>query len=189
MSRRSRETPEINGGSMADIAFLLLIFFLVATTMDIDTGMLRQLSPISDADPPEIKERNVWVVLINSNNQLMVEGDVMPLNLLKEKTIEFLKNPLNKANLSEKRVENVDPFGEIEITKGLISLQNDRSTSYEMFIAVMNELVAAGNDIKNEFSMQRFGKKYDDLPDHLKDAVRKAVPAVISESDPTDLSK
>lgn len=187
--RRTKETPEINGGSMADIAFLLLIFFLVATTMDVDTGMRRLLSPISDAPPPEIKERNVWVVLINSNDQLMVEGEVMPLRILKEKTKEFLKNPYNKAHLSEKRVDNIDPFGEIEITKGLISLQNDRSTSYEMFIKVMNELVAAGNEIKDEFSMQKFGKKYNDLPDHLRAAVKKAVPAVISESEPTDYRK
>lgn len=187
MSRRLRETPEINGGSMADIAFLLLIFFLVATTMDIDTGMRRKLSPKSDAPPPEFNERNVWVVLVNSNDQLMVEGAEMPLNMLKEKTIEFLTNPNNKPNLPETRTEIVEPFGEIQVTKGVISIKNDRETSYDMFLKVLNELVAAGNEVKDKFSIKHFGKKYDDLSSDLQAAVKKAVPAVISESEPVSI--
>ena len=184
---RLRETPEINGGSMADIAFLLLIFFLVATTMDIDTGMIRKLSPHSDAPPPEFKERNVWVVLVNSNDQLMVEGNQMSLNVLREKTKEFLTNPHNKPNLPETRTENIEPFGELQVSKGVISIKNDRETSYDMFIKVLNELIAAGNEVKNEFSAKHFGKKYDDLPKHLQDAVKRAVPAVISESEPVSI--
>ena len=186
---RKRELPEINGGSLADIAFLLLIFFLVATTMDIDSGMIRRLSPPSDAPPPEFNERNVWVVLVNANDQLMVEGNQMPLSLLKEKTKEFLTNPNNKENLPEKRTDFVEPFGEIQISKGVISIKNDRSTSYGMFIKVMNELVAAGNEIKDEFSMKHLGKKYDELPQHLKEAVKNAVPAVISEAEPMHINK
>ena len=186
---RSKETPEINGGSMADIAFLLLIFFLVATTMDIDTGMIRKLSPPSDAKPPEFNERNVWVVLVNSNDKLMVEGSQMPLSMLREKTKEFLTNPQKKTNLPETRTENIEPFGEIEVSKGVISVKNDRETSYDMFIKVMNELVAAGNEVKDEFSMKHFGKKYDDLPKHQQDAVKRAVPAVISESEPVNINK
>jgi len=184
-----RQLTQINASSVADIAFLLLIFFLVATTMDVDSGIYRQLSPISDATPPEIKERNVWVVLVNSHDQLMVEGEEMPLSQLKSKTKEFLLNTQNKENLPEKRIENIDPFGEMEVTKGIISLKNDRQTSYEMFVTVMNELLAAGNEVKDEFSMQHFGKKYNNLPDHLKDAVRKAVPTVISEAEPSHVGK
>ncbi len=179
-----RELAAINAGTMADIAFLLLIFFLVATTMDIDTGMIRVLSPPSDTPPPEIKERNVWVVLVNANDQLMVEGEQMPLSMLRRRTKEFLLNTQNKENLPEKRKENIDPFGDIEVSKGIISVKNDRATSYGMFIKVMNELVAAGNEVKDEFSMKKFGKKYNDLPKHLKSAVKAAVPAVISESEP-----
>ncbi len=186
---RSKETPEINGGSMADIAFLLLIFFLVATTMDIDTGMIRRLSPHSDAPPPEFNERNVWVVLVNSNDQLMVEGMEMPLHMLKEKTKEFLTNPNKKDHLPETRLENIDPFGDINVSKGVISIKNDRETSYGMFVKVLNELVAAGNEVKDEFSMKHFGKKYKDLPNHLQAAVKKAVPAVISESEPVSIKK
>lgn len=184
---RSKETPEINGGSVADIAFLLLIFFLVATTMDIDTGMQRVMSPASDQPPPEIKERNVWVVLVNSNDQLMVEGKEMPLYMLRSKTKEFLLNPNNSEDLPEKLAKNVDPFGEIQVTKGIISIKNDRATSYDMFIKVMNELVAAGTEVKDEFSQKEFGKKYEDLPKHLQKAVREAVPAVISESEPVHI--
>ncbi len=187
--RRTNNTPEINGGSMADIAFLLLIFFLVATTMDIDTGMIRKLSPPTDQPPPEIKERNVWVVLVNSKDQLMVEGEQMPLNMLRSRTKEFLLNPQNKENLPEKRIENVEPFGEIEVTKGIISIKNDRETSYEIFIQVMNELIAAGNEIKDEFSIKHFGKKYSELPDHLQETVKQAVPAVISESEPVQINR
>ena len=184
-----RELAAINAGTMADIAFLLLIFFLVATTMDIDTGMIRVLSPPSDQPPPEIKERNVWVVLVNANDQLMIEGEQMPLSVLRQKTKEFLLNPLNKENLPEKRIENIDPLGEIEVSKGIISVKNDRATSYGMFIKVMNELVAAGKEVKDEFSMKHFGKKYEDLPKHLQVAVKSAVPAVISESEPMHIGK
>ncbi len=179
-----RELAAINAGSMADIAFLLLIFFLVATTMDIDTGMITVMFPPSDQPPPEIKERNVWVVLVNANDQLMVEGEQMPLSLLRQKTKEFLLNPQNLENLPEKRIENIDPLGEIEVSKGIISIKNDRATSYGMFIKVKNELVAAGNEVKDEFSMKQFGKKYENLPKHLQLAVKGAVPAVISESEP-----
>ncbi|MBU8893241.1 MAG: biopolymer transporter ExbD [Bacteroidales bacterium] len=184
-----RELASINAGSMADIAFLLLIFFLVATTMDIDTGMMRMMSPPSDQPPPEIKERNVWVVLVNSNDQLMIEGEQMPLSMLRQKTKEFLLNPKNLENLPEKRIEDIDPLGELEVSKGIISIKNDRATSYGMFIKVMNELVAAGNEVKDEFSMKNFGKKYEDLPKHLQTAVKKAVPAVISESEPMHIGK
>ncbi|MBI9053565.1 MAG: biopolymer transporter ExbD [Bacteroidales bacterium] len=180
----ARKLAEVNASSVADIAFLLLIFFLVATTMDVDSGLYRKLSPTSDQPPPEIKERNVLVVLVNSNDQLMVEGEEVQLSSLRSKAKDFLQNKHNKENLPEKRIDNVDPFGNIEVTKGIISLKNDRATSYEMFISVMNELIAAGNEVKDEFSMDHFGKKYKELPNHLQQAVKQAVPAVISESEP-----
>ena len=186
---RTKETPEINGGSMADIAFLLLIFFLVATTMDIDTGLIRQLAPPSDQPPPEIKERNILVVLVNSNDQLMVEGLQLPITLLREKTKEFLLNEENKENLPEKYKKQIEYLGEMEVTKGIISLKTDMATSYDMFIKVINELTAAGNEIKNDFSLLYFGRKYEDLPKHLQSAVREAVPAVISKAEPMNIQQ
>jgi biopolymer transport protein ExbD len=181
---------QFSAASMADIAFLLLIFFLVATTMDIDTGLYTIMSPLSDdPNPPEIKERNVWAVLVNSNDQLMVEGKELPLSRLKEETKEFLRNPQNKENLPEKRKEVIDRLGEIEVTKGIISLKNDRNTTYGMFIKVKNELLAAGREVKDEFSMKHFGKNYNDLSEDLQSIVKKAAPAIISESEPTDVNK
>jgi biopolymer transport protein ExbD len=187
MARRG--TPEVNAGSMADIAFLLLIFFLVATTMDVDTGMLRKLSPMPEenVEPPEVKERNVFVVLVNAKNQLLVEGELLDISQLKERTIEFLENPANKENLPQKVQKEIEPFGVVEVTKGIISLQNDRGTSYQMYVKVLNELVAAGNEVKNNFAMAKYGKNFEDLTEDEKESVKDARPAMISEAEPKNI--
>jgi biopolymer transport protein ExbD len=189
-----RELEPINAGSMADIAFLLLIFFLVATTMDIDTGLSRLLPPMPEEDQQndqsEIRERNVFVVLINKDDQLFVEKEVVDISQLKDLTKEFIMNPENKSNLSEKRVEYVDLFGEVEISKGVISLQNDIGTTYGKYIEVQNELAAAVNELRNELCLQKFGKKFEDLDpmnpteDEIIEAVKKVIPMAISEAEP-----
>jgi biopolymer transport protein ExbD len=189
-----RELEPINAGSMADIAFLLLIFFLVATTMDIDTGLSRLLPPMPEEDQQddqsEIRERNVFVVLINKDDQLFVEKEVVDISKLKDLTKEFIMNPENKSNLSEKRVEYVDLFGEVEISKGVISLQNDIGTTYGKYIEVQNELAAAVNELRNELCLQKFGKKFEDLDpmnpkeDEIIEAVKKVIPMAISEAEP-----
>ena len=194
-----REIQEINAGSMADIAFLLLIFFLVATTMDIDTGISRLLPPMPEdeemEDDSEIRERNVFVVLINKDDQLFVEREIVDISELKEMTKKFFVNPNNDADLSEKRPLTIDFFGEMEVSKGVISLRNDIGTSYGKYIAVQNELAAAVNELRNELCMQRFGKKYDDL-DALNEAekdliaaVKKVYPMAISEAEPRVTTK
>jgi biopolymer transport protein ExbD len=187
---RSKETPEINGGSMADIAFLLLIFFLVATTMDIDTGLQRQMPPYNpDAEQSDdkIKERNVYVVLINSNDQLLVEGQQMNVHQLREKAKEFIMNPQNKENLPEKRPVEIDLLGEVMVSKGIISLQNDRGTSYDMYIKVQNELIAAYNEVRDEEAMSRFGRRYEDLTEEQEDAIKEFIPQIISEAEPKNI--
>ena len=190
MARKSRETPEINGGSMADIAFLLLIFFLVATTMDIDTGLSRKLPPYNpeaEENNDQIKERNVYVVLINSNDQLLVEGQQMNVYNLREAAKEFIVNPENKENLPEKTPKEIDFLGERMVSKGIISLQNDRGTSYGMYIKVQNELIAAYNEVRDEVSMREFGKLYDDLAEDKQDAVKEYYPQIISEAEPKNI--
>jgi biopolymer transport protein ExbD len=188
---RRREIPEINAGSMADIAFLLLIFFLVATTMDIDSGIHRVLPQPTpeDFEPPEVKERNVLPVLVNLNDQLMVKGEVTQLSDLKEKVREFLLNVDDDEELPEKRIEEIEFFGEMEVTKGIISLQTDKGTSYKAFVEVLNEITAAGNEIKNEFSLEHFGDRFDELPSDKRKAVLNAVPCVISEAEPKNISQ
>jgi biopolymer transport protein ExbD len=189
-----RELQPINAGSMADIAFLLLIFFLVSTTMDVDTGLPRLLPPMPEEDQSEdkseIKERNVFVVLINKDDQLFVETEIVDIGALKKLTKEFIMNPDDNPNLSEKRLEYVDYFGNVMVSKGVISLQNDIGTSYGKYIEVQNELAAAINELRNDLCLQKFGRRYNDL-DPLNEtekgiieAVKKVLPMAISEAEP-----
>lgn len=187
----ARMNPEINAGSMADIAFLLLIFFLVTTTMDVDTGITRMLPPPIDPDapePPPVRERNVFVVLVDRHDRLMVEGQLTSIEQLRERTKHFMLNPMNNPSLPEKRVEDILHIGEVEVSRGIISLQNDRGTSYEMYISVQNELAAAINEIRDDISQEHFGMDFDELRDQeLIDAVRNAAPMAISEAEPKDI--
>lgn len=186
----AKKIPELNAGSMADIAFLLLIFFLVATTMDIDTGIMRKLPPPPEENPDDIdvKERNVFVVLINAGDQLLVEGKYGNINTLKNETKHFFTNPTNSEALSEQKEIDIDLIGEgIRVTKGVVSLQNDRGTSYDMYIKVQNELAAAINELREEASQKYFGKPYKRLNEDQQKAIQKAVPMPISEAEPKDV--
>lgn len=188
----ARPVQEINAGSMADIAFLLLIFFLVTTTMDVDSGITRKLSaipPENQPKPPDVKERNVYIVLINQHNQLAVEGELMAVNKLCDGVKEFINNPNDDPNLSEKKDEAVDvPFlGMMELSKGIVSLQNDKGTSYHKYIEIQNELVRAFNELRDELSMRKFGMLYKDLDDPKQKAVKKVYPMTISEAEPRNV--
>ncbi|RXQ89820.1 biopolymer transporter ExbD [Ancylomarina salipaludis] len=184
----ARKTPEINSSSMADIAFLLLIFFLVTTTMDVDTGIYKKLPPIPENETQEpdvkVKKRNVLSILVNRNNELLVNGEVLSISQLRDKTKEFFLNPANKENLPEKSLKTVPYFGDVMVSKGLISLQNDRGTQYATYIRVQDELAAASRELKDEKAMQKWGKKYDELTEDQQDAVRKYIPVQISEAEP-----
>lgn len=230
-----RPLQEINAGSMADIAFLLLIFFLVTTTMDQDVGILRQLPPPVPDDmekPPEVKQRNVYEVLVNSKDQLLVEGKPMDIQNLKQGAVEFYTNPMNSPDLpqltqvtramvdenivrlkqalrqnpdskdlkeklekwEDKRsaIELVGPYKELP-SSALISLQNDRGTSYKTYISVQNELSAAVNELRNKLSLEKFGIPYTELnPGKDADkpmikAIRAVYPQRISEAEPKNV--
>lgn len=187
--------PEINAGSMADIAFLLLVFFLVTTTMDTSFGLARLLPPPieEEVETPPIKERNVFEVLVNANDQLLVEGDIMQVEELREATKDFIANPTNAENLPEKKEKDIPFFGTTMVSKQVISLQNDNGTSYNMYIQVQNELAAAYNELRNEIAMEQFGVSYDALleagdKDKVK-AIRQVYPQRISEAEPKDVRK
>ena len=173
---------------MADIAFLLLIFFLVTTTMDVDTGIYKKLPPIPEDqqqnDDVKVKQRNVLSILVNRNNELLVNGEVLSISQLRDKTKEFFLNPANKENLPEKSIKSVPYFGDVMVSKGLISLQNDRGTRYETYIRVQDELAAASRELKDEKSMQKWGRKYEELNEDQQAAVRKYIPVQISEAEP-----
>lgn len=187
----ARMNPEINAGSMADIAFLLLIFFLVTTTMDVDSGIIRMLPPPIDPSappPPPVRERDVFVVLVDQFDRILAEGQLIRIEDLRRMTKEFLLNVNDNPNMSSKRTDDIENIGLFEVSRGVISLQNDRGTSYEMYIAVQNELAAAVNEIRDEVSRQYFGKRFTELTDEdLIRSVRLAVPMQISEAEPKDI--
>jgi len=184
----ARKTPEIPSASLADIAFMLLIFFLVTTTMDVDSGLERRLPQWVDEtqqqDDQQIKERNVFVVLVNRNNDLLVEGEYADIENLRERAKEFMANPYDDESLPEKEPTQVPYFGEVMVTKGVISLRNDLDTKYGTYIAVQNELVGAINELRDELSQQQFGKSYNDLDRDQQNAVREIFPSRISEAEP-----
>lgn len=184
----ARKTPEVPAASLADIAFMLLIFFLVTTTMDVDSGLERRLPQWVDQeqldDDQQIKERNVFVVLVNRNNDLLVENEYVSVDDLRDRAKEFMDNPANDETLPEKEPKEVPYFGEVMVTKGVISLRNDLDTKYGTYLAVQNELVGAINDLREELAKKQFGKSYNDLEKEQQDAIRTIYPSRISEAEP-----
>ena len=177
--------PEVNAGSMADIAFLLLIFFLVTTTIETDSGLDRMLPPI---EPPDtdvvIKQKNIFTVNINKNGQLLVEEELLNLQQLRQAAIDFLDNGGDgTCNYCKGRK---DASSSDNPTKAIISLKNDRETKYGTYITVQNELVGAYNDLRNREAQRLFGRDFTDMEaeflnpetpssirDDLKDKVKR----------------
>lgn len=157
--------PGINASSTADIAFMLLIFFLITTSMDTDRGLARRLPPPPENDQQKndviIKERNILQVRINKDDQLMVGGEWFDIKQLREKAKEFISNPNDDPNMPEKHAKHLPFFGDVMIPdKHVISVQNDVGTSYDMYIQVQNELVAAYNELRDELANSQFGKSF-----------------------------
>lgn len=179
-----REIPEINAGSMADIAFLLLIFFLVTTTMNVDSGISKKLSekPPPDYKPPIIKEKNIFEVNINRNNELLVEGDRMDIKDLRAAAVKFIDNgggvgkpgedgtlgqPCDYCQGERSKSSSDHP------NKAIISVQSDRGTEYGTYVAVQNELLRAYIELRNRLAKKRYGMLYTDLEKAYKDSQRQ----------------
>ncbi|MBP6610028.1 MAG: biopolymer transporter ExbD [Paludibacter sp.] len=189
-----RKTSEINSSSMADIAFLLLIFFLVTTSMSTSTGLARRLPqplpPDMKAPDVDVNKRNIFIVKINSQNQLMVQGELMEVRELRSKAKEFIKNEGNDPHLPVKESMNIPLLGTMEVTKDhVISLQNDVDTQYQAYIEVQNELVAAYNELRDELSKEKFNKYFAELDADQQDAIQQAYPQKISEAEPKNYGK
>ena len=200
MAKKKRKVPGLNGSSLADISFILLIFFLVTTSMDTDTGLARRLPQPPDPNQQEedvkVKGRNVLVVSVNMNNEIMyyygdeakrvTRMDVQPSDL-REIAKEFIANPENKPNMPE--FHPADPplpiLGAYPITKNhIISVQTDRSTKYEVYFQIQNELMAAYNELRNELAREKFGKYFRDLNEDERLAITGVYPMKISEAEP-----
>ena len=188
-----KKTPEINSSSTADIAFLLLCYFLMTTTMDQDMGLQRRLPPMPDknqkVEDQKVNRRNIIVVKINSADRLLAGTEPMHVSQLKDKIKEFLTNPANDPNLPEKEEIEIEGYGPCMVSKGVISLQNDRGTSYQAYMAVQNELVKAVNELRDDWAMANYGMLYSKLDEDKQGIVRKAVPQNISEAEPKDVAK
>lgn len=189
MGRKKRKVPGINGSSSADIAFMLLLFFLLTTSMDTDQGLGRTLPRPPDKDKKDelvdINKRNILMVMVSSDNRIMCGGEEVSLPQLKEKAKEFVENPMNSDDLPEKKPVEIPFFGTQLITEShLISLQCDRGTEYQTYINVQNELAAAYNELRDALSRKQFGKSFKDLDENELNAVRKYYPQRISEAEP-----
>jgi biopolymer transport protein ExbD len=186
---KKRKVPGINGSSSADIAFMLLLFFLLTTSMDTDKGLPRRLP-----QPPEDKEkleekfnkRNILLVLVSEDGRIMCGGDEVTLTQLRDKTKEFIDNPMNLESLPEKEEVDIPIFGKRMITtKHLISLQCHRTTKYQAYIDVQNELAAAITQLRDDASKKQFdGKKFSELNEEQMNAVKLLYPQHISEAEP-----
>ena len=186
----AKKIPQINASSMADISFLLLIFFLVTTSMDVNQGLARRLPapvpPDQKVEDKDINKRNLLVVKINSANQLMVQGQLMDVKQLREKAKEFIKNDQDNAFLPKLFEEDFgSPFGVIRYTKDhVISVQNDVDTQYQAYLDVQNELVAAYNELREECAQKYFHKAYNELEEDQQKQIQKIYPQKISEAEP-----
>ncbi len=175
-----RKIPEINAGSMADIAFLLLIFFLVTTTIQTDTGLRVFLPPYVEEPPPPLEKnkRNVFAVQINGNDALLVRGTPLAnVRKLKEKAKNFIMN------------HGKDPNSSDSPDKAVVSLLNDNGTSFEMYVSVYDQLKAAYNELWDEAAKAKYGRLYEDLTKEERILIRKGIPMVISEAEPSSFKE
>ena len=204
-----RSAPEVNAGSMADIAFLLLIFFLVTTTIETDSGLNRKLPPMEDqVDPPIIREKNIFTVVVNKNDQLLVEEELTEIKDLRSLAVSFLDNGGGVGEESCDYCQGErDKSSSDNPDKAIISLKNDRETDYKVYISVQNELVAAYNELRDREFIRLYpnermtfveaNKFYSDPRTSLKvksklkpklDVLKKMYPQKLSEAEPSKIN-
>ncbi|MBO4673416.1 MAG: biopolymer transporter ExbD [Bacteroidaceae bacterium] len=188
---KKRKMPGLNTSSTADISFMLLIFFLVTTSMDTDQGLARTLPKPPEEDQKDneikVKERNILNIRINKDNYVMIGDDYASLADVKERAKEFIKNEDNKPNLPELKPKKIRELGRtVMVTENhVISVQTDRGTDYGVYFAVQDALVSAYNELRDEFAYAEFGlKKYEFCTDDQKKAIREVYPQKISEAEP-----
>ena len=199
-----RKPPGINGSSSADIAFMLLIFFLITTSMDTDKGLKRRLPPMAPKQQKqqeiEINDRNIMRLLVNRADEIVISrkdasgvDQLIPVKLeqLKDYAVEFIMNPDNKPFLPELERREIEGLGErTVITTGYaISIKNEVETSYQQYVNVQNELIKAYNEVWDTFARQAFGKPFEALTPSQKKSVTDAYPMHISEMALSNLAK
>ncbi len=175
--QQRREEPEINGSSLADIAFLLLIFFLVVTTIDVDAGIGLVLPPIpDDIEPPPVRERNLLNILVNAQGMVLLDEEPAAISEVRQRIIDFVDNPNNDPNLSESPDD------------AIVSIKTDRRTPYNVYIDMLDEVMGAYNELRNTASQNRFGVPYSALEDDSvqQEEIRDMYPKRISIAEPDE---
>lgn len=176
--KRNREEPEINGSSLADIAFLLLIFFLVVTTIDVDTGIGLILPPIPDenTDPPPVKERNLLNILVNAQGMVLIDEEPASLSTVKDRIKEFVDNNGADPDLSESPDD------------AIVSIKTLRSTPYNVYIDMLDEVMGAYAELRNQASMERYGVPFDSFEDNTveQEEIQELYPKQISIAEPDE---
>ena len=161
--------------------------------MNVDSGIMSVLPPMPEDEQEEVEDlvhkRNVLLVFISANDEIMVGGERMEIYDITNKVKEFVMNPNNDPKLPEREEKEIDILGSYPVSKGIVSLQNDRGTSYEMYVKVQNELTRAFNELRDNLSQEKFGKKFKDLETNSKKAISEAIPLKISEAEPRDVTK
>lgn len=175
-NKKEREDPEIGGAGMADIAFLLLIFFLLVTTIDVDTGIGLQLPPAPEEnqEPPPIKERNLLNILVNSQGMVLMDEEPTPVNQVKQNVKDFVTNRGEDPELSDSP------------DKAIVSIKTDRETPYNVYIDMLDEVMGAYAELRNQAAQAKFGKNYEQLEDESeqKKAIQDMYPKKISIAEP-----
>jgi biopolymer transport protein ExbD len=186
---KKRKMPGLNTSSTADISFMLLIFFLVTTSMDTDQGLGRTLPKPPEDDQLnneiKVKERNILNIRINKDNYLMIGDDYVTVADVKERAKEFIANKENRKDLPELKPKKIKLLGQRMITENhVISVQTDRGTSYGVYFAVQDALVAAYNELRDELAKEEFGVVYANCTKEEQEAIREVYPQKISEAEP-----
>jgi biopolymer transport protein ExbD len=177
LKKRGRKDVEIEGSSMADIAFLLLIFFLVVTTIDVDTGIGLVLPPIpDDIEPPPILERNMMRILVNAQGMVLMDDEPVSIAEVRQRVKDFVDNPANDPNLSESPDD------------AIVSVKTDRQTPYRVYIDMLDELMGAYEELRHEASMAQYGVPYSALEDDSvqQEQIREMYPKRISIAEPDE---
>jgi len=178
MSKRS--LPEINAGSMADIAFLLLIFFLVTTTMDVDSGIFRKIPEKQQQQHPiDIHKKNILEVSINKNNEIYVDEAIVEVAMLKEIALSFIDNgggvDFNNQPCSWCKGKK-DPTSSDHPRKAVLSINSDRDATYETYISVLDNLNSAYVVLRNRLAKEMYDTTYNELLGELKNETKNKEP-------------
>ncbi|GAB5408680.1 MAG: biopolymer transporter ExbD [Balneolaceae bacterium] len=169
LNKPTRRKAEINGSSMADIAFLLLIFFLVTTTINVDTGIGMVLPPPPDGTESKIHERNLMNILVNAKGEILMDDRIVEIQEVKEILKEFIDNWGQNPELSDSP------------ERAIVSLKTQRKTPYKTYIDMLDEVMQAYSELRNKYALQKYGIEYARLganssqKSHIKELYPKKI--------------